>query len=140
MLHFLSTRLWNGALVMVGVSFISFLLFNYIGDPVNNLVGESATVEQRQAVRQTLGLDQPLPLRFVRYLALVVQGDLGVSYRNLEPVGRVLVTRVPATLELALCAAVLALCVGIPLGIYAGIKRHTWPAQLLQVEIGRASC
>jgi peptide/nickel transport system permease protein len=59
-LRFLSTRLWNGALVMIGVSFVSFLLFNYIGDPVNNLLGERATVEQREAMRATLGLDKPL--------------------------------------------------------------------------------
>ena len=59
MLRFLSTRLWNGALVLLGVSFVSFLLFSYIGDPVNNLVGETATIEQREAMRQALGLDQP---------------------------------------------------------------------------------
>jgi len=133
MLRFLSTRLWNGALVMIGVSFVSFLLFNYVGDPVNNLVGESATVEQREAVRQSLGLDQPMVVRFVRYLGLAARGDFGISYRNLEPVGRVLLARVPATLELALCAALLALCVGIPMGVYAGIKRNAWPAQVLQV-------
>ena len=72
-------------------------------------------------------------VRFVRYLGLAVRGDFGISYRNLEPVSRVLLSRVPATLELALCAAVLALGIGIPLGVYAGIKRNTWPAQWLQV-------
>jgi peptide/nickel transport system permease protein len=133
MLRFLSTRLWNGALVLLGVSFVSFLLFSYIGDPVNNLVGETATVEQREQMRQALGLDQPMVVRFVRYLGLAVRGDFGISYRNLEPVSRVLLTRVPATIELALCAAVLALGIGIPLGVYAGIKRDTWPAQMLQV-------
>ena len=133
MLRFLSTRLWNGALVLLGVSFVSFLLFSYIGDPVNNLVGETATVEQREQMRQALGLDQPMVVRFVKYLGLAVRGDFGISYRNLEPVSRVLLSRVPATLELALCAAVLALGVGIPLGVYAGIKRNTWGAQWLQV-------
>ena len=133
MLRFLSTRLWNGALVLIGVSFISFLLFNYIGDPVNNLLGETATVEQREAMRTSLGLDEPLPLRFVKYLGLAVRGEFGISYRNLEPVGRLLLSRVPATLELALCAAILALGVGIPMGVYSGIKRNAWPAQVLQV-------
>jgi peptide/nickel transport system permease protein len=132
-LRFLSTRLWNGALVLLGVSFVSFLLFNYIGDPVSNLVGETATVEQREAMTKSLGLDQPMVLRFVRYLGLAVRGDFGISYRNLEPVSQVLLSRVPATIELSLCAAVLALGVGIPLGVYAGIKRNTWPAQCLQV-------
>ena len=133
MFRFLSTRLWNGALVMLGVSFISFLLFNYIGDPVSNLLGERATVEQRQAMQVALGLDQPLVLRFVRYIGLAMQGEFGISYRNIEPVGQLLMSRVPATLELAFCAALLALGIGIPMGVYAGIKRDAWGAQLLQV-------
>ncbi|MBU3737499.1 MAG: ABC transporter permease [Rhodoferax sp.] len=133
MLRFLSSRLWNGLLVMAGVSFISFLLFNYIGDPVSNLVGETATVEQKQAMRSALGLDQPLLLRYLNYLALAAQGEFGISYRNLEPVGRVLLARLPATLELSLCAAVLALGLGIPMGVYAGIRRNAWLAQVMQV-------
>ncbi len=133
MLRFLSTRLWNGLLVMVGVSFISFLLFNYIGDPVNNLLGETATGAQKQAMRTALGLDQPLVLRFFSYLGLAVRGEFGISYRNLEPVGQLLLARVPATLELSLCAAVLALGVGIPMGVYAGIRRNSWLAHTMQV-------
>ena len=133
MLRFLSTRLLNGLLVMIGVSFISFLLFNYIGDPVNNLLGERATIEQRQAMRDALGLDRPLLLRFATYLSLVAQGEFGISYRNLEPVGQLLLSRVPATLELSLCAAILALGIGIPMGVYAGIRRNSWLAQTMQV-------
>jgi len=133
MLRFLSTRLWNGLLVMIGVSFISFLLFNYIGDPVNNLLGERATLEQQQAMRVALGLDQPIVLRFFHYIWLAMQGEFGISYRNLEPVGQVLVSRLPATLELSVCAAVLALGLGIPMGVYAGIRRHSWLAHAMQV-------
>ncbi len=133
MLRFLSTRLWNGLLVMIGVSFISFLLFNYIGDPVNNLLGERATLEQQQAMRTALGLDQPLVWRFFKYLGLAVQGEFGISYRNLEPVGQLLASRVPATLELSLCAALLALGLGIPMGVYAGIRRNSWLAHTMQV-------
>jgi peptide/nickel transport system permease protein len=133
MLRFLSTRLLNGALVLLGVSFVSFLLFNYIGDPVNNLLGERATVEQREAMRASLGLDQPMVVRFVKYVGLAMRGEFGVSYRNLEPVREVLLSRLPATIELALCAAVLALGVGVPMGVYAGIKRRSWGAQVLQV-------
>ncbi len=133
MLRFLSVRLWNGLLVMVGVSFVSFLLFNYIGDPVNNLVGETATIEQKQQMRSALGLDQPMLVRFGKFVWLAAQGEFGISYRNLEPVARVLLGRVPATLELSLCAAVLALGLGIPLGVYAGIRRAALPAQFIQV-------
>ena len=133
MLRFLSTRLWNGLLVMIGVTFISFLLFNYIGDPVNNLLGDTVSIEQKDAMRKSLGLDQPLLLRFVKYVGLAVQGEFGISYRNLEPVRQVLVSRIPATLELSLCAAILALGLGIPMGVYAGIKRNSWLAQVMQV-------
>ena len=118
---------------MLGVSFISFLLFNFIGDPVNNLVGETATIEQKQQMRSALGLDQPMLVRFGKFVWLAAQGEFGISYRNLEPVGRVLLGRVPATLELSLCAAVLALGVGIPMGVYAGIRRNALPAQIIQV-------
>jgi len=133
MLHFLSTRLWNGLLVMIGVSFISFLMFNYIGDPVNNLLGETATGAQKDAMRTALGLDQPLVLRFLSYMRLALSGEFGISYRNLEPVGQLLLARVPATLELSMCAAVLALGVGIPMGVYAGIRRNSWLAHTMQV-------
>ena len=133
MLRFLSARLWNGWLVMIGVSFISFLIFNYIGDPVNNLLGETATGAQKEAMRTALGLDQPLVLRFLSYMRLALSGEFGISYRNLEPVGQLLLARVPATLELSLCAAVLALGVGIPMGVYAGIRRDSWLAHTMQV-------
>ena len=133
MLRFLSTRLWNGLLVMIGVSFISFMLFSYIGDPVNNLLGETATVAQKDALRASLGLDQSLVVRFFKYLGLAVRGEFGISYRNLEPVGQLLMSRVPATLELSLCAAILALGLGVPMGVYAGIKRNSWLAQAMQV-------
>ena len=133
MLRFLSTRLWNGLLVMIGVSFISFMLFSYIGDPVNNLLGETATVAQKDVLRASPGLDQSLVVRFFKYLGLAVRGEFGISYRNLEPVGQLLMSRVPATLELSLCAAILALGLGVPMGVYAGIKRNSWLAQAMQV-------
>ena len=116
-----------------GVSFISFMLFSYIGDPVNNLLGETATVAQKDALRASLGLDQSLVVRFFKYLGLAVRGEFGISYRNLEPVGQLLMSRVPATLELSLCAAILALGLGVPMGVYAGIKRNSWLAQAMQV-------
>ena len=133
MLRFLSTRLWNGLLVMLGVTFIAFLLFSYVGDPVGNLVGETATVAQKEEMRLAMGLDQPLLLRFAKYVGLAVQGEFGISYRNLEPVSNLLLARLPATLELSLCAAVLALGLGIPMGVYAGIKRDSWLAHTMQV-------
>lgn len=133
MLRFLLGRLANGAIVMVLVSMLSFSLFNFIGDPVSNLVGENATVNEREAMRRSLGLDQPLPLQYLRFIGRAVQGEFGVSYRNIEPVSRVIASRLPATLELSLIAAVLALGVGIPMGVYAGLKPRAWLARALQI-------
>ena len=133
MLRFLLGRLANGAIVMVLVSMLSFSLFNFIGDPVSNLVGENATVNEREAMRRSLGLDQPLPLQYLKFVGRAVQGEFGVSYRNIEPVSRVIASRLPATLELSLIAAVLALGVGIPMGVYAGLKPRSLLTRGLQV-------
>lgn len=133
MLRFLLGRLANGAIVMVLVSMLSFALFNFIGDPVSNLVGENATVNEREAMRQSLGLDQPLPLQYLKFVGRAVQGEFGVSYRNIEPVSRVIAGRLPATLELSLVAAILALGVGIPMGVYAGLHPRSLLTRSLQV-------
>lgn len=133
MLRFLLGRLANGAIVMVLVSMLSFSLFNFIGDPVSNLVGENATLDEREAMRRSLGLDQPLPLQYLKFVGRAVQGEFGVSYRNIEPVSRVIASRLPATLELSLVAAVLALGVGIPMGVYAGLKPRSFLTRGLQV-------
>lgn len=133
MLRFLLGRLANGAIVMVLVSMLSFSLFNFIGDPVSNLVGENATINERDAMRRSLGLDQPLPLQYLKFVGRAVQGEFGVSYRNIEPVSRVIASRLPATLELSLVAAVLALGVGIPMGVYAGLKPRSFLTRGLQV-------
>ncbi len=133
MLRFLLGRLANGAIVMVLVSMLSFALFNFIGDPVSNLVGENATVNEREAMRQSLGLDQPLPLQYLKFVGRAVQGEFGVSYRNIEPVSRVIASRLPATLELSLIAAILALGVGIPMGVYAGLHPRSLLTRSLQV-------
>lgn len=133
MLRFLAQRLANGLAVMLVVSMVSFAIFNFIGDPVNNLVGETATQAEKEALRVRLGLDAPLPVQYLLFLGRALQGEFGVSYRNLEPVSRVIASRIPATLELSLCAALLALGLGLPLGIYAGIRRKAWGARALQV-------
>lgn len=133
MIRFITTRLANGLLVLATVSLLAFGLFNFIGDPVNNLAGENATAEEKAALRESLGLDQPLPLQYLRFVGRAVQGEFGVSYRNLEPVAEVIAARLPATLELAGLAAVLALAVGIPMGVYSGIRPRSVGARTLQV-------
>ncbi len=132
MLRFILGRLANGLLVMAVVSLLSFALFNFTGDPVNNLTGDSATLAEKQQLRAALGLDQPLPVQYLKFVGRALQGEFGVSYRNLEPVSQLILSRLPATLELSAVAALLALGLGIPMGVYAGIRPRALGARGLQ--------
>tara|TARA_B100000780_G_scaffold82363_1_gene56209 strand:+ start:841 stop:1812 length:972 start_codon:yes stop_codon:yes gene_type:complete len=126
MLFFIFQRLSQALLVMAAVSAISFSLFNFVGDPVNNMVGQDATREQRVEIRQKLGLDDPVLTQYTRFIGNVLQGDFGLSYRIKRPVSTLILERLPATLELVFVSALIALVVGIGLGVYTGIKRDTW--------------
>jgi peptide/nickel transport system permease protein len=111
-------------LVMLAVGFVAFSLFNYVGDPVLAMVGQDTPREQREALREGLGLNDPFPLQFARFVGNAVRGDFGISYRLGQPVAQLILERLPATLELSLCAALLALLVGIPMGVYTGLHRE----------------
>ena len=125
MLVHLLRRLGQSVLVLLAVSFISFLVFRHIGDPTISLLGEDATIADRTALIAQLGFDRPVPEQYVRYLGNVLQGDLGVSYRLKRPVAELIAERLPATLELALVAAVFAVTGGIALGVYTAIRRDS---------------
>ena len=116
---------------MAAVSAISFSLFNFVGDPVNNMVGQDATLEQRVEIRQQLGLDDPVLTQYTRFIGNVLQGDFGLSYRIKRPVSTLILERLPATLELVFVSALIALVVGIGLGVYTGIKRDTWISRIV---------
>ncbi len=126
MLSFLVYRLLQAAAVMLAVSFLCFALFNFVGDPVNNMVGQEATPQERAEIRRDLGLDDPVPVQFVRFVGNALEGNFGRSYRLARPVGRLIVERMPATLELVVVAALLALAMGIPLGVLTALRRHRW--------------
>lgn len=111
---------------MAVVSLISFSLFNYVGDPVDNMVGQEASLEERQRIRDALGLDDPFLSQYIRFVGNAVQGEFGISYRIKRPVSSVIVERIPATLELVLVSAVIALGLGLPLGVLTGINREGW--------------
>ena len=130
MLAFIFQRLIQAVVVMVTVAFIAFLLFQYVGDPVVFLLGQDATPDQIQELRQGLGLDQPFFVQFWHFLLNAVQGEFGLSLRQGAKVSRLIAERFPATLELALVAATLALSLGIPLGVYAALRRGSWGSQL----------
>ena len=123
MTAFILRRLAQAALVMLAVAFIAFLLFQHVGDPVSNMLGQDATPEQREQLRRDLGLDSPAPVQFARFVANAVQGEFGLSLRQGRKVSVLIAERFPATLELAICAAGLALCVGLPLGVHAALRR-----------------
>jgi peptide/nickel transport system permease protein len=131
MLAFVIRRLLQAVVVLLTVAFIAFTLFQYVGDPVSNLVGQEATPAQRAELRAALGLDQPFFVQFARFAGNAVQGEFGLSLRQGRKVSALIAERLPATLELSLAAGVIALVVGIPMGVYAALRRHSFGAQWL---------
>lgn len=124
-------RLLQSILVMASVSVISFSLFNFVGDPVNNMVGQDATREDRVRIRQELGLDDPIIVQYGRFLGNAIRGDFGLSYRIKRPVDQLIAERLPATLELVFVSALIALGFGITAGVYTGIQRNSWASRLV---------
>ena len=129
MLAFIVRRLLQSVLVMLTVGFIAFSLFNFVGDPVSLMLPPEATQADREEVRRNLGLDQPSYIQFVKFVGNALQGNFGISLRLGRPVSQLLVERLPATLELAMTAALVGLFVGIPMGIYTALKRESWSAK-----------
>ena len=131
MLAFVVQRLLQAIAVMLVVGFVSFSLFQFVGDPVNNMVGQDATEEKRQLLRERLGIDKPFPIQFINWMGNALQGEFGLSYRMGVPVDDIIAVRLPATLELVLVSALLALLVGVPMGVYTGLHRDSWLSHLL---------
>jgi peptide/nickel transport system permease protein len=126
MLAFAIRRIFEAAFVMVAVALIAFTLFRYVGDPVNQMVGQDTSIEDRLRLREELGLNDPIPVQFGRFLASAAQFDFGISYQMKQPVTAIIKERFPATLELSLAAALFAITLGIPMGVYTGIHRDSW--------------
>jgi peptide/nickel transport system permease protein len=126
MARFLLRRVFQAVLVMLAAALLAFVLFNYVGDPVNNMVGQEASAQDRAALRDGLGLNDPFIVQFGRFLGNAVQGDFGISYRMQRPVAELIADRLPATLELVLVAALISIVLGVSLGIYTAIRRDSW--------------
>ena len=133
MLAFVVRRLLQAVLVMLAVALIAFAMFRFVGDPVNSMLPENATTEDRRALRAQLGLDAPIPSQFQRFVRGAVGGDFGISYRNKRPVSDLIAERLPATLELVAAAAVFALVIGVPMGVYTALNPRGFVSNLLQV-------
>ena len=121
MLAFIIRRLFQGIIVMLAVGLVAFSLFNFVGDPINSLVGIDTPLDEREKLREQLGLNDPFPIQFGRFVLNGVLGNFGLSYRMSEPVMRVIGSRLPATVELSLVAAVIALVLGVGMGVFTGL-------------------
>ncbi len=130
MIAFIVQRLLQSVLVMLAVGLIAFGLFRYVGDPINNLVGQETSLADREALRERLGLNDPFLVQYGRFLAHAARGDFGYSYTYRRPVAKLIAERLPATLELSFVAALLALLIGIPMGVYTALRPRGMLAQL----------
>ena len=131
MLNYFLKRLFQASLVMMIVAFVSFSLFNFVGDPVNNMVGQEASDERREEIRDKLGINDPIYVQFYNFIENIVQGNFGISYQLKRPVSELISERMPATLELVFVSALLAITVGILLGVYTGIHRESFLSKLI---------
>ncbi|MCA3563790.1 MAG: ABC transporter permease [Methylocystis sp.] len=131
MFGYLIRSVLQAIVVMLAVAFIAFSMFRFVGDPVASIVGQDATLKDRQELADSLGLNDPLLVQFARFVGNAAQGDFGISYRQGRPVATLLRERLPATIELAVISAALALVLGLGLGIYTALRRDGWAANLV---------
>ncbi len=131
MIAYILRRLAQSVIVMLVVALVSFSLFRFVGDPVATMMGQEASVTDREELRNRLGLNDPVPVQFVRFIGRAAQGDFGISYRLQQPVMGLILSRLPATLELALISGVIAFVFGVGLGVYTALNRHGWASNLI---------
>ena len=124
MFAFIIRRLLQAVGVMLTVALLAFILFQYVGDPVMIMLGQEGTPAERDQLRRDLGLNDPIIVQFYHFLANAIQGDFGLSLRQGQKVSVLLRDRLPATLELSIAAALIALVIGVPLGVYTALKRN----------------
>jgi peptide/nickel transport system permease protein len=126
MIAFAIRRLVEAVFVLLTVALLAFVLFRFVGDPVNQIVGQDTPIEERMQLRKELGLDDPVWVQFSRFVWKAVNLDFGISYQIKQPVTLLIADRFPATFELAMAAALFAVALGIPMGVYTGIHRESW--------------
>lgn len=141
MISFIFKRLLQSVVVMLTVALIAFAMFRFVGDPINNMVGQDTSQADRAALAERLGLNDPFLVQFGRFVANAVQGDFGYSYKYRRPVGGLIMERMSATLELSFVSAILALAIGIPAGVYTALhpkgllSRSTMSLSLVGVSL-----
>jgi peptide/nickel transport system permease protein len=132
MIAFIVRRLFASIGVLIAVGLIAFVMFRYVGDPVNQMVGIETPAAEREQLRQQLGLNEPVIVQALRFLANAARFNFGISYQFKQPVADMIGARMPATLELAAVASVLSLLAGIPMGVYTALRRGSALAKLFQ--------
>ena len=133
MVNYFFIRLLQSVLVMFVVAFVAFSLFNYVGDPVHNMVGQEASTEKREEIREKLGLNDPVHTQFLRFIGNAVKGEFGLSYQLKRPVSDLIAERLPATLELVFISALIAIVSGVVLGVYTGINRDGFLSNVILI-------
>ena len=123
MLAFILRRIFQSAIVLLVVGLVAFAMFNFVGDPVDNMLGQERTQDDIDRLRAQLGLDRSFPVQYFKFLQEAVQGNFGVSFRQGRPVAEILLERAPATLELAAVSGILAIVFGIAFGVFTAIRR-----------------
>lgn len=131
MLPFITKRIGQSILVLLITGVIAFSMFRFVGDPIENMLGQERTVEDVERLRSQLGLDQPVPFQYFKYLGEAVQGNFGVSYRQGREVSEIILERAPATLELAAVSATFAIVLGVALGVFTAIRRDGFVANFI---------
>ncbi len=134
MFNYFLKRLLQSILVMLIVGFVSFSLFNFVGDPVHNMVGQEASEETREEIREKLGLNDPIYTQFFKFVGNVSNGDFGLSYELRRPVSLLISERLPATLELVLVSAFIAIFFGVFFGVYTAINREGFVSNLILIS------
>ena len=133
MTNYFFKRLIQSVIVMIIVAFVSFSLFNFVGDPVHNMVGQEASTEKREEIREKLGLNDPVYTQFLRFIGNAAKGEFGISYQLRRPVSELISERLPATLELVFISALIAIISGVVLGVYTGINREGFLSNLILI-------
>jgi peptide/nickel transport system permease protein len=124
MLAYILRRIFQSLIVLLAVGFVAFAMFSFVGDPVDNMLGQERTQADIDRLREQLGLDQPFIVQYWRFLEQAAQGNFGLSYRQGRPVSEIIAERLPATIELALVSGFLAFVGGVGLGVLTAIRRH----------------
>ncbi len=131
MLNYIVRRVFQSVVVLLVVGLVAFSMFRFVGDPIDNMLGQERTQADIERLRTQLGLDQPFPVQYWRFLENAAQGDFGVSYRQGRPVAEIIGERAPATLELAAVSGLFAIVLGIVLGVFTAIRRDGWASNVI---------